>query len=45
MRGKYILFAVVGLDNSGKSTLLNHFKAEDQQNANIGEIQPSQSIE
>lgn len=26
---------VVGLDNSGKSTLLNHFKPEEQQNANI----------
>ena len=26
---------VVGLDNSGKSTLLNHFKPEEFQNANI----------
>ncbi|XP_023348287.1 ADP-ribosylation factor-like protein 6 [Eurytemora carolleeae] len=26
---------VIGLDNSGKSTLLNHFKPEEQQNQNI----------
>jgi len=26
---------VIGLDNSGKSTLLNHFKPDDQQNPNI----------
>ena len=28
--------SVIGLDNSGKSTLLNHFKPEEQQNQNIG---------
>lgn len=26
---------VVGLDNSGKSTVLNHFKPEDQRNTEI----------
>jgi len=26
---------VIGLDNSGKSTLLNHFKPEAEQNSNI----------
>lgn len=26
---------VVGLDNSGKSTILNHFKAEDQKSLDI----------
>ena len=26
---------VVGLDNSGKSTLLNHFKPDEAKNANI----------
>ena len=28
--------SVIGLDNSGKSTLLNHFKPEENQNQNIG---------
>ena len=26
---------VIGLDNSGKSTMLNHFKAEDQKSTEI----------
>ena len=26
---------VVGLDNSGKSTLLNHFKPEEEKNSDI----------
>ena len=30
---------MIGLDNSGKSTLLNHFKPEEQQNQNIGNRQ------
>ena len=35
LRKKECNVLVVGLDNSGKSTLLNHFKPEEQQNANI----------
>ena len=35
LRKKECNVLVVGLDNSGKSTLLNHFKPEEFQNANI----------
>jgi len=35
LRKKEANVLVVGLDNSGKSTLLNHFKPEQEQNANI----------
>ena len=35
LRKKECNVLVVGLDNSGKSTLLDHFKPEEQQNANI----------
>ena len=35
LRKKECNVLVVGLDNSGKSSLLNHFKPEEQQNANI----------
>ena len=29
------IYSVIGLDNSGKSTLLNHFKPEENQNQNM----------
>jgi len=35
LRKKECNVLVVGLDNSGKSTLLNHFKPEEYQNSNI----------
>lgn len=35
LRRREVNVLVVGLDNSGKSTLLNHFKSEDSKSADI----------